>query len=172
MLSCTSIQLGGVQLCLLRHFASTITPPFACRPAASPGSYAAAASRSLRTRAAEGSSAAGAGATAAAQRTDAAASTSGRDVEGEPRLTFYFRGDPLPQGSTIFQVGWAVPVRSLALASSWLHRLARHLRSASECGVCVLATSGACTAGVRWQFNMRSRLLPYANLSLCVHAAC
>ena len=81
-----------------------MTPSCLRRLGANPGSYAAAASRSLRARAAE-ASAAGASNTAAERAADgSSASTSGRHVEGEPRLTFWFRGEPLPQTSTIFQV--------------------------------------------------------------------
>ena len=79
----------------------------ACRAAerASPGSYAAAAARSLRSRLSSEAGAAPSSQAGSAASSDAAApSTSGRGAHPEPRLTFFLKGTPLRSSSTIFQV--------------------------------------------------------------------
>ena len=59
----------------------------------------------MRTRLSSEAAAAPSSQAAATGSSDAAApSTSGRDSQQEPRLTFYIRGTPLRNNSTIFQV--------------------------------------------------------------------
>ena len=118
-----SAEIACVHMCTILSSCTHVPVCTACRAAerASPGSYAAAAARSLRSRLSSEAGAAPSSQAGNAASSDAAApSTSGRGAPQEPRLTFYLKGTPLRSSSTIFQVRG--PTAGAAGQVGWLLR--------------------------------------------------